>query len=311
MPSTTSNVVSVVFDSSAVITPSPPTLSIASATSSPIAGSLCAEIVATWAFSLRVPTSRDILRSASMAAFAPRSSPRFRSIALAPATTLRTPSAKIVCARMVEVLVPSPTASPVFSAAWRNTWAPRFSSGSFKSNSLAMVTPSLQTIGDPQFFWINTDFDFGPNVTRTASQSCVAPRKIFSRAAERNRTCLCATGWSSLCGPQRRTRHRGSAPNETEFVDYGLEMRPFGQRPEFGMRVTVTSDQRRDLAGLVEILDAEQVEIIPRPADRVAADPMRRRAGDPDMIHDPTLEIFDRGRRLQAVRLQPGQHRKS
>ena len=30
------------------------------------------------------------------------------SIALAPATTLRTPSAKIACARMVDVLVPSP-----------------------------------------------------------------------------------------------------------------------------------------------------------------------------------------------------------
>ena len=60
MPSTTSSVVSVVFDSSTVITPSPPTFSIASATSSPIAGSLCAEIVATCAFSLRVLTGRDM-----------------------------------------------------------------------------------------------------------------------------------------------------------------------------------------------------------------------------------------------------------
>jgi hypothetical protein len=38
------------------MTPSPPTFSIASATSSPIAGSLCAEIVATCAFSLRLST---------------------------------------------------------------------------------------------------------------------------------------------------------------------------------------------------------------------------------------------------------------
>ncbi len=46
----------------------------------------------------------------------------------------------------------SPTTSPVFSAACLSTWAPRFSSGSFRSNSFAMVTPSLQTIGVPQLF---------------------------------------------------------------------------------------------------------------------------------------------------------------
>ena len=38
------------------------------------------------------------------------------------------------------------------SAACRSICAPRFSSGSFRSNSLAMVTPSLQTIGAPHFF---------------------------------------------------------------------------------------------------------------------------------------------------------------
>ena len=67
MPSTTSSAVSVVLDSSTVITPSPPTFSIASATSSPIAASLCAEIVATCAFSLRVVTGRDSAFSASIA----------------------------------------------------------------------------------------------------------------------------------------------------------------------------------------------------------------------------------------------------
>jgi hypothetical protein len=39
--------------------------------------------------------------------------------------------------------------------------------------------------------WINTDFDLGPSVTRTASASSEAPRKTFSRAAEWNETCLC------------------------------------------------------------------------------------------------------------------------
>jgi hypothetical protein len=47
------------------------------------------------------------------------------SIALAPATTFRKPSANIAWARIVEVLVPSPTISPVFSAASRNIRAPK------------------------------------------------------------------------------------------------------------------------------------------------------------------------------------------
>jgi hypothetical protein len=32
-----------------------------------------------------------------------------------------------------------------------------------------------------------------------------------------------------------------------------------------GVRMTVAADQGRDLAGLVEVLDAEKVEIIPPP----------------------------------------------
>jgi hypothetical protein len=48
---------------------------------------------------------------------AARSSPRFRSLALAPTTTLRTPSSHRACASTTDVLVPSPTASPVFSGA--------------------------------------------------------------------------------------------------------------------------------------------------------------------------------------------------
>lgn len=106
------------------------------------------------------------------------------SMALAPATTLHTPSAKIAWVRTVEVLVPSPTISPAFSAACRSMRAPRFSSGSLSSTSLAIVTPSLQTIGAPHFLSISTDLERGPSVTRTASASWVAPRRIFSRAGE-------------------------------------------------------------------------------------------------------------------------------
>ena len=93
-------------------------------------------------------------------------------------------------ARIVAVLVPSPTRSPVFSAAWRSICAPRFSSGSSSCISFAMVTPSLQTSGEPHCFWMSTDLDLGPSVMRTASASSEAPRSTFSRAAERNSTCL-------------------------------------------------------------------------------------------------------------------------
>jgi hypothetical protein len=194
MPSTTSSVVSVVFASSTEITPSGPTFSTASATSSPIAASLCAEIAATCARSRRLCTGRDCARSPSTAMRVARSKPRLRSIALAPATTLRTPSAKIACANTVAVLVPSPTLSPVRSAASRSMRAPRFSSGSLSSTSLAMVTPSLQTIGAPHFRPINTHFDRGPSVTRTASASAVAPRRTFSRACIWKSNCLNAIG---------------------------------------------------------------------------------------------------------------------
>jgi hypothetical protein len=111
-------------------------------------------------------------------------------MALAPATTFRTPSATMAWARMVAVLVPSPTASPVRSAACRIIWAPRFSEGFSNCISLAIVTPSLQTMGGPNAFWMSTHFDLGPSVTRIASASVVAPRSTFSRASERNRTCL-------------------------------------------------------------------------------------------------------------------------
>jgi hypothetical protein len=92
MPSTTSRVVSVPFASSTVITPSLPTFSIASAIRSPIAVSLLAEIVPTWAISSRPLTSLlNRLISPTTAATA-LSMPRFRSIGLAPAVTFFRPS---------------------------------------------------------------------------------------------------------------------------------------------------------------------------------------------------------------------------
>jgi hypothetical protein len=197
MPSTTSSEVSVVFDSSTVITPSFPTRSMASAISSPIFGSLWAEIVATCARSSRLWTGRDWARSDAIAAWSPRSKPRFSSTALAPATTFRIPSERSAWASSVDVLVPSPTCSPVRSAAWRMIWAPRFSAGSSRAISFAMVTPSLQTMGAPNRRSMSTHLDRGPRVTRTASVSAVAPRTIFSRASEWKSTFLWVMAGSS------------------------------------------------------------------------------------------------------------------
>ena len=45
-----------------------------------------------------------------------------------------------------------------------------------------------------------------PSVTRTASASCVAPRRIFSRAAERNKICLCAIDGAPLVQRDRDSR---------------------------------------------------------------------------------------------------------
>ena len=81
-----------VFDSSTVTTPSLPTLSMASAMTSPMAGS-AAEMEATWAISRLVV---DLLglrpRWTSTAAATAFSMPRLRPIGLAPAATLRRPS---------------------------------------------------------------------------------------------------------------------------------------------------------------------------------------------------------------------------
>ena len=79
-----------VFDSSTVTTPSLPTLSMASAITSPMAGSP-AEMVATCAISDLSSTSFACFLIDSTAAFTACSMPRFRSIGFAPAATLRRP----------------------------------------------------------------------------------------------------------------------------------------------------------------------------------------------------------------------------
>src|SRR6266576_3503432 len=163
MPSTTSSVVSIVFDSSTVMTPSLPTFFMASAMMPPICLSLLAEMVPTCAI-ISPLTSLWSLLISSTATSTAFSMPRLRAVGLAPAATVFTPSRKMACASTVAVVVPSPATSEVLEATSRTICAPMFSSASFNSISLATVTPPL-----------------GPRVIFTASARAFTPRKIAWR----------------------------------------------------------------------------------------------------------------------------------
>ena len=111
------------------------------------------------------------------------SMPRLRSIGFAPATTLRLPSRRMACASTVAVVVPSPAMSLVLLATSRTICAPMFSVASFRSISLATVTPSLVIVGDPNFLSSTTLRPLGPRVTFTASASWFTPRSTAWRAS--------------------------------------------------------------------------------------------------------------------------------
>src|SRR6266700_1187225 len=87
----------------------------------------------------------------------------------------------MACASTVAVVVPSPAVSDVLLATSRTICAPMFSSGSFRSITLATVTPSLVMVGDPNFLSRTTLRPFGPRVTFTASASWLTPRSTACR----------------------------------------------------------------------------------------------------------------------------------
>src|SRR5260370_13483009 len=68
---------------------------------------------------------------------------------------------------MVAVVVPSPATSLVFVATARSSCAPVFSRGSLSSISRTIVTPSLVTVGAPNFFSRTTLRPLGPSAIRT------------------------------------------------------------------------------------------------------------------------------------------------
>ncbi len=108
------------------MTPSAPTLSIASAIISPISASPAeiAAVEAIWSF---VSTGLASSKSFSVTAATAFSMPRRSAIGFAPAATLRRPSRTSAWARTVAVVVPSPATSSVFLATSLTSSAPIFS----------------------------------------------------------------------------------------------------------------------------------------------------------------------------------------
>ncbi len=193
-----------VCDSSTVMTPSLPTLSMASEIISPISGS-AAEMEATWAIWLFVSVSRAMPRREVTADSTPSSIPFLSDMGLAPAATLRRPSWTMAQASTVAVVVPSPATSSVFLATSLTSSAPIFSKGSSSSMSLAIETPSLVMVGAPHFLSRTTLRPLGPRVTRTASASLFMPLSSERRASSSNVINLAI--WSSSVSVALSCRH--------------------------------------------------------------------------------------------------------
>src|SRR5437763_8917635 len=114
--------------------------------------------------------------------------PSLSCIGLAPAVTLRKPSLIMDCARSVAVVVPSLATSFVLVATSRSSCAPVFSIASLSSISRTIVTPSLVTVGAPNFFSRTTLRPLGPSVMRTAWATVSMPFLRCCRASTSNVT---------------------------------------------------------------------------------------------------------------------------
>src|SRR6476659_8359260 len=88
----------------------------------------------------------------------------------------------MACASTVAVVVPSPAMSEVLEATSLTIWAPMFASLSSSSISLATVTPSLVTVGEPQLFSMMTFRPRGPSVTLTVLARMLSPLAMLWRA---------------------------------------------------------------------------------------------------------------------------------
>src|SRR6185369_17056662 len=192
MPSTTSSSLSSDLPSSTVMTPSLPTLSIASAMILPMVSSLLAEIEPTCAISLEVVVALEAFFSCSTRARTALSMPRFRSIGFMPAATYFMPSRTMAWASTVAVVVPSPAMSLVLEATSLTICAPMFWSLSLSSISLATDTPSLVTVGAPKERSSTTLRPLGPRVTLTAFARMFTPSTMRERASPLKTTSFAA-----------------------------------------------------------------------------------------------------------------------
>jgi len=174
IPSTTSEYVSAVLDSSMVITPSEETFSIASAISLPT-NSSAEETVATLAISALPLTFLEFFLISATAVETAFCIPFLTTIGFAPAAMFFIPSRTSACASRVAVVVPSPAASFVLVATSFIIAAPIFSNSSSSSTSFAMVTPSFVTSGEPNFLSRTTFLPLGPRVILTVSASLSTP----------------------------------------------------------------------------------------------------------------------------------------
>src|SRR5689334_12626958 len=118
--------------------------------------------------------------------------PRLRDIGSCPAATILVPSAMMLRAKTVAVVVPSPATSEVLDATSFTICAPMFSNLFSSSISLATVTPSLVIVGAPHDFSITTLRPRGPSVTLTALARVLRPCAICLRALVSNRISLAA-----------------------------------------------------------------------------------------------------------------------
>ena len=88
----------------------------------------------------------------------------------------------MACASTVAVVVPSPATSEVLEATSFTICAPMLASLSSSSISLATVTPSLVTVGEPQDFSMMTFRPRGPSVTLTVLARMLSPVAMLLRA---------------------------------------------------------------------------------------------------------------------------------
>src|ERR1035437_4945761 len=275
MPSTISSSVAMPCESSTVITPSWPTLSMASAMSSPMTSST-EDMAATLATSSWPLTGVDRRLTSATTAATAVSIPLLSSMGSAPAVRLRNPSWIIACASRVAVVVPSPATSLVLAATSRSKRAPTFSTGSSSSMSLAIVTPSLITRGSPNLR------PAGPRVTFTASASASMPRFIACRASVSKSIDLAmirSSGltyvWSSSA--QRRGLVGGGRTGQVQQAVHALDPRD-------------ATDRRFDEANVIAIFDlaAQGDDALLRLHGEVAL-------GDVEIGEDLALDPVDEG----------------